>query len=59
MIRLFILNARRRWLMHALDSVRQTMANAQYSEQVFEAELRRVLADIAAERTERRFRVSR
>ena len=57
MIRLLALRLRRRWLLHALDNVRQTMANAAESEQIFLAEVRRVQAEIAMAETERRFRV--
>ena len=54
MIRLLLLRLRRRWLLHAIASARQTMANAVHSEQVFESELREVDAEIAAERAGRR-----
>ena len=59
MIRLLLLRIHRRWLLHALDSARQTMANAAESEQVFLLEIRRVQAEIACAETERRFRVAR
>lgn len=59
MLRLLILRARQRWLSYALREVRQTRANAEFSEQVFESELRSVQAQIACEETERRFRVAR
>ena len=59
MIRLWILRWHRRWLIHALDSVRQTMANAAESEVVFQEELRRVQAQLAMAEVERRYRVAR
>lgn len=55
MIRLLILRWHRRWLLHALDSCRQTMANAEYSEAVFSERLRAVDAAIAMADLERRF----
>jgi len=58
-IRLLLLKLRHRWLMSAIANCRQTIANADESERVFMAELRRVQADLAMARTERRWRVAR
>ena len=54
MLRLILLRLRRPWLLHALDSCRQTIVDAAHSEQVFESEIRAVDAEIAVARAERR-----
>jgi hypothetical protein len=54
MLRLWLLQAHRRWLHHAIASARQSMANAAESEAVFLAELARTEAAIAMAKAERR-----
>lgn len=58
-IRLLLLNLRRRWLVSAIENTRHTASLAADSEQVFVAELRRVDAAIAVARLDQRYRVAR
>jgi hypothetical protein len=54
MIRLLILRLHRRWLLHAIASARQSMADAAESEAVFCEELKRTEAAISLAKAERR-----